>query len=452
MAGVQGSLRQRIRAHVVRLVGERSRVLVAVSGGVDSIVLLHLLRFDTECEVVAAHFDHAMRAASGADALWVRGLCRAWDIPLQSARAEDAPGSEAAARELRYEFLLAAADVLGADAVVTAHHADDQAETILLRLARGTGLPGLAGIPARRGNIVRPLLPFTRAELEAYATARRLRWREDPTNRDLRYVRNRIRHRVLPELERVHRGATRRIARLARAAAEAERAWGGIVAAAVNDVVASEDTAGFVLARERLLSYDPHVRARVIRHLLDRLGSRPDRAGTRFALSFINSGASGGVVELTGAIRLEREFDRLTLRVSPVEPRDADTALRIADAGPGIGTFVAGGQKYAAHWAPAGDQAGAGHAARFDPSTLRFPLELRAWRAGDRIRLPYGSKKLKNLFRERRIARRARARVPVLCDDAGSVLWVAGVARSIEARPAAGRPVLEITVSDGDTE
>ncbi|HEX6308807.1 MAG TPA: tRNA lysidine(34) synthetase TilS [Longimicrobiales bacterium] len=452
MARARSQLPHRMRAHVLRLVRARSRVLVALSGGIDSVVLLHLLRFHTDCDVAAAHFDHAMRSTSGADALWVRGLCGAWDVPLQSARAEDAPQSEAAARELRYEFLLAAADVLAVDAILTAHHADDQAETVLLRLARGTGLPGVAGIPARRGIIVRPLLPFTRAELEAYAAAHRLRWREDATNRELRYVRNRIRHRVLPELERVYPGATRRIARLARAAAEAEHAWRGIVTAAINDVVISEDTAAFVLARDRLFAYDPHVRARVMRHLLDRLGSRPDRAGTRFALSFISSGASGGGVELSGGIRLEREFDRLILRPAPVGPQEADVSLRIADAGPGIGTFVAGGLKFAAQWTPTGERAGAGHAARFDPSSLRFPLELRAWRAGDRIRLPYGSKKLKNLFRERRLARGARARVPVLCDEAGAVLWAVGVARSMDARPVPGGPVLVITVSDGDTE
>ncbi|HEX2167730.1 MAG TPA: tRNA lysidine(34) synthetase TilS, partial [Longimicrobiales bacterium] len=308
------------------MIGDGQRIVVALSGGLDSVVLLHLLRFHLRREVYAAHFDHAMRVDSGADAQWVSGLCRAWSVPLETARAEDPPRSEAAAREMRYTFLVAAAERIGADAIVTAHHADDQAETVLFRLARGTGVAGLAGIPVRRGIVVRPLLAFTRAELEAYARVSRIHWRDDPTNRSLRYARNRIRHRVLPELERARPGATRRIARLARAAAAAERAWRGIVEAAMKDVVECSDERGFVLARERLLAYDPHVRARVIRHLLDRLGSRPDRAGTRSAMTFINSGTSGGIMELAGGVRLEREFDRLNLRSVPSEPQQPDAA------------------------------------------------------------------------------------------------------------------------------
>src|SRR5690606_34665551 len=268
-----------------------------------------------------------------------------WGIALQSARAEDVPRSEASARELRYEFLLAAADLVDADAVLTAHHADDQAETVLFRLARGTGLAGLAGIPPRRGIIVRPLLGFTRAELERYAHAARLRWREDPTNRSLRYARNRIRHRVLPELERASPGATVRIAALARTAAAAERAWSRIVDGVLENVVLSEDADGFTLARERLLSYDPHVRARVMRRILGRVGSSPDRAGTRYVLSFISTGASGAAIELAGGVRLERAFDRLTVRAAPAQPSLPDSALRIVDAGPGTGSFIAGGQR-----------------------------------------------------------------------------------------------------------
>lgn len=441
-----------LRTTVVHTLRGRSRILVALSGGLDSVVLLHLLRFPPSLDVFAAHFDHAMRPDSGLDAQWVRGLCHAWGVPLEIARAEDPPDSEAAARDLRYAFLLAAADRVGADAVVTAHHADDQAETILFRLARGTGLAGLAGIPVRRGILVRPLLRFTRADLVSYAASAGVAWREDPTNRSMRYARNRIRHRVLPELERARPGATRRIARLARSAAAAERAWRGIVAAAVDEVVEHADTGIFVLARERLLAYDPHVRARVIRHLLDRLGSRPDRAGTRSAMTFIRSGVSGGVVEMAGGVRLEREFDRLNLRGPRQQPRPPDVALRIADTGPGAGSFVAGGQEYAVRWAPAGQETRAGHAASFDPSSLRFPLQLRAWQAGDRIRLAYGSKKLKRLFQERRIGRSRRPSIPVLTDSDGAVLWVVGVARSAEAPVGGAGTVLEITVTDGDTE
>jgi tRNA(Ile)-lysidine synthase len=428
----------------------RARVLVALSGGLDSVCLLHLLRFGPPgFELHAAHYDHAMREDSAADAAWVRGLCTAWGVPVHSARAGTAPRSEAAARDLRYAFLLDAAAQVGADAVATGHHADDQAETLLFRLARGTGLRGLAGIPARRGLVVRPLLPFSRAELRAHAARVGLGWREDSSNRDVRNVRNRIRHIVLPALEAARPGAARRLADLAREAAEAEHAWRGIAAEAADRVIIDRDEAGFTLARDRLLAYHPHVRARVLRHLLHELGSEPGRAGTRYAAEFISSGASGGRVELPGMIRLDREFERLLLRRVAVRPAAQDTPLEIAGAAAGSGRFSAGGRDHVARWAAAPGDAGSGPAASFDLSSLRFPLVLRGWLPGDRIRLAYGSKKLKKLFLEQRVGRAARARAAVLCDAGGDVLWVVGVARSCAALPV-GDQVFTITVLDGE--
>ena len=145
-----------------------AHVLAAVSGGADSVVLLHLLRFagdELGITVSAAHFDHAMRPGSAPDAEWVAGLCAAWGVPLVRRRADRALRSEAEAREARYAFLAGARGRVEADWIATAHHADDQAETVLFRALRGTGVAGLAGIApvdaARR--LVRPLLPFRRA-------------------------------------------------------------------------------------------------------------------------------------------------------------------------------------------------------------------------------------------------------------------------------------------------
>jgi tRNA(Ile)-lysidine synthase len=444
--------------HGARLLRPHHRVLVALSGGLDSVCLLHLLRFGGAApELHAAHYDHAMRPDSAADAAWVRGLCTAWRVPFSSARADPPPRGEAAARTLRYAFLHETAARCGADAIVTAHHADDQAETVLFRLARGTGLRGLAGIPARRGLLVRPLLPFTRADLQAYAQRVGLRWREDRSNLDVRFARNRIRHVVMPALEAVRPGAARRIERLARHAADAERAWDAIVSNAVRDVLVDDRTAGFVLARDRLLAYHPHVRARVLRHLLQELGSAPGRAGTRYAAEFISSGSSGGWIELPGRVRLEREFDRLLLRPE-AGAAAADVSLEITGAAGGQGTFRVGGRTWAARWAaaPAAHREatqhaeGTGAAASFDLTSLRFPLVLRGWRPGDRIRLAYGSKKLKKLFQEHRAGRVRRATTPVLRDAAGDVLWVVGIARSGVALPQHG-DVFTLTVTDGES-
>jgi tRNA(Ile)-lysidine synthase len=456
MTRAHSSLAARFDRHVRRrrLLPANRHVLVALSGGLDSTVLLHLLRFGTPgVRVSAAHFDHRMRAGSGVDAAWVRGLCTAWAVPLEEGRAATPPRSEAAARELRYEFLAGAAERCAAGAVATAHHADDQAETVLFRLARGTGPSGLAGIPERRGRIVRPLLAFERAELMAYAAAAGVRWREDPTNIELRFARNRVRHRVLPELEAVRPGAARRIAAAAARAAEAESAWRHVVREATREVIIDRAETAFTLARDRLLDYHPHIRARVVRHLLRRLGASVDAAGTRVAMEFIRTAGSGRRVEFAGGVVMEREFGHLRLRRQRYEPELASVELRIPAAGTGRGSLVLGGRTYAVRWwtdpAEAADAAdGSSFTATFDASALRFPLELRAWRAGDRIRLTYGSKKLKKLFREHRCGRSARDRAIVLSDAAGRVLWVPGIARSVIAAPHEGAAALGLMVAD----
>jgi tRNA(Ile)-lysidine synthase len=255
---------------------------------------------------------------------------------------------------------------------------------------------------------------------------------------------------VLPELEAARPGAARRIAALADRAAAAESAWRELVRHAVDDVVTRTGEGVFELARDRLLGYHPHVRARVLRHLLHELGCRAGRAGTRVAMEFISSGASGGSVEFAGNVRMGREFGTIRLGVAdgaqatePAEP------VRIDGPGPGGASFTVGGHRYEVRWTS--EQVESQHeVCRCDLSSLRFPLQLRGAQPGDRMRLPYGSKKLKKLFQERRVARGRRARVPVLCDADGTLLWAVGVARSALAAPVPGQPVFTIMVGNGE--
>ena len=437
-----------------RLLPPGGHALVALSGGLDSTVLLHLLRAarsDRPLQLTAAHFDHGMRADSARDAAWVRGLCRAWEVPLLEGRAATPLRGEAAARAARYGFLDACAREVGADCILTAHQLDDQVETVLFRIARGTGLRGLGGIPARRGRVLRPLLPFRRAELLAYALRARARWREDSTNRRLGYARNRIRLAVLPQLEREWPEAVVRIDALARLAREVESYWRALVPQLAAAALVGPAPGGFRLARGVLQEYHPASRARVMRYFLHRLAAEPHRAGTRLAVDFVAAGASGTGISLPGGVRLEREFGHILLR-RPAEPGtgSVDRPIRIPTPGPGRGEGTIGGRGVRAEWGP--DVAPGAAQASFDPAALRFPLVLRGWLPGDRIVLPYGSKKVKKLLLERRVGRAARAAVLVLAEQegAGRVLWVAEHAQTA-AVPARGARTWQIRVTHGES-
>jgi tRNA(Ile)-lysidine synthase len=208
--GLFGHLLGRVRAELERLTAqapklELHRVLIAVSGGLDSVTLLALLR-ETGLDVSVAHLDHGIRAESADDAAFVQELCANVHVPFELQRvnipeiaAGRGWGLEEAARKVRYDFLARAAKRSGSSAILTAHTRDDNAETVLLQLLRGT--VRATGIPPRRDRILRPLLGVSRAELHEYAITHGLRWREDASNTDTRFSRNWIRHEVLPLLE-----------------------------------------------------------------------------------------------------------------------------------------------------------------------------------------------------------------------------------------------------------
>ncbi|HSR42221.1 MAG TPA: tRNA lysidine(34) synthetase TilS, partial [Longimicrobiales bacterium] len=425
------------------LIEPGDRVLVALSGGLDSMVLLHLLRFHppvASLRLGAAHLDHAMRGGSAADARWVAGVARAWSVHLRTERADPPPRDEAEARAARYDFLRRAREAEAADRIATAHHADDQAETVLFRAVRGTGVAGLRGIRewGPRG-LIRPLLPFWREELAGYADAVGLGWRTDPTNRDPRHVRNVLRHRVLPLLEEeVAPGARRALARLARHARREERAWNSLLPDLLDGVVTEARKGRIVVAREGLLAYDSAVRARLVRAFVRRLGTVLDEAGTRVALEFTRSGPSGRGIDLAGGVRLRRDFDRFVFH-RPAAGADAGASARahLTIPGPegGSGRLVVGGSRYDVRWGralpePLPGAECSGWTATFPVTGLGFPLRLREWRPGDRMRRRYGRKKLKKLFAEARVPAPERRRRPVLVDDAGTTLWVPGVARA----------------------
>lgn len=174
------------------------RYVVAVSGGVDSVVLLDLLRLVPGLQLVVAHFDHGIREDSAEDRRHVQDLAQKYGLPFTYDAGQLGPGaSEAEARQARYEFLRKAQAASSAEAIITAHHQDDVLETAIINLLRGTGRKGLSSLTSGEG-IIRPLLDVPKSEIIDYARRQSLKWREDSTNTNTDYLRNRIRHELLP--------------------------------------------------------------------------------------------------------------------------------------------------------------------------------------------------------------------------------------------------------------
>lgn len=416
--------------------GAGATVVVALSGGLDSTALFHLMRFAWPASrpaprLVAAHFDHRMRPESRADARWVRGLAAAWGVELVDGVADAPLHSEAEARAARYAFLGDVAERHGGATVVTAHHADDQAETVLFRMLRGTGSGGLRGIRAVHADgLWRPLLRSWREELLDYATAVGLGWRDDPTNVDLGYARNALRHRILPDAERlVAPGARRALVRLSERATRDEEAWDSLLPSLIASLAPEWDSRGVRLDRAPLAALHPAVRARVLRALALELGLRPDARRTRLAVDFAASAESGRRIDLGDGVTFRRDLERLTLARPDESLTERDRPLVIPGPSSGAGEAVLAGRVVWVGWGVEAARR-ATSVERFVRGELRFPLAMRTWAPGDRMRTSGGTRKLKRIFLEARIPAPERRTLAVLADAEGEILWIPGLARS----------------------
>lgn len=286
-----------------RLINNGDRVIVALSGGADSVSLLHLLISEKEkynIDIYAAHFNHGIRGAEAdRDESFVAELCDSLKVKLFSekadvpaAAAESGESIELCGRRLRYDFLQKSAVSLGGALIATAHHRGDNAETVLWNLTRGAGLDGLSGIPAKRDNIIRPLLCCSRAEIEAYCADNSLSYVTDSTNLDDDYTRNKLRHRVMPVLRELNEGAEENIARTSKLMREADIYLDKISIKELNDAKTE-----YGHSCEKLLKLDTAVLKYAVKNLL-KLSSAPvDHRHTELIIEVMRS---GGAVELGG--------------------------------------------------------------------------------------------------------------------------------------------------------
>lgn len=421
------------------LLAPGARVVVGTSGGLDSTVLLALLR--ERFEPVAAHVNYRLRGEeSDGDEAFVRDLAEHWGVPVFVRRLDrppEGPSLQAAARDLRYAFFEEVAAEVGAMCVATAHHRDDQAETVLLNLFRGAGPAGLAGLPSRRPlrpgspvEVVRPLLFAARAEIEAFARAEGLGWREDRSNAEADYRRNVLRREVLPLVERhFGPGAAGRIA-------EAAGRLAPLVAADL-DAFAESAAEGWALAVEPLAAMPAPARRAVLAEALRRWAQgAPRSAATVGQIEALLDAQPGRRVEWP-AVTVWRDRERLVFAAESPAP-EAERAvwpgdLVVLPEGTLRVDLVEEGP-----FVPGSDP----NVELVDAGRLRFPLTLRSWQPGDAL-VPLGMagrKKVSDLLTERRVPPQSRARQRVLLSG-GEVVWVVGhrLAALFRLRPETSR-------------
>jgi len=480
-ACMRPALHDRVRAFLSRhqMLAPGDAVGVAVSGGADSVALLLLLEELREAlgiRLAVLHFNHQLRGAEAdADEQFVAQIAAARPYPLFAAREdvgraarEQGWNLEDVARRLRYQFFSSVVQAGRVTRVAVAHTADDQAETVLAHLLRGTGPAGLAAIYPVAGHIVRPLLAIRRRELREYLAARGQDWREDSTNLDTSRLRARIRQNLLPQLERDFQPQiVAGLGRLAELSREDAAFW-ELLAAERAAQLTEKTSRGAAIRAADLLAPLPSatvsqaparsdalaaLRKRLVRRIVADLkgdARQLDAQHVEQVLHLAGECANGSRVTLPGGVVIEKESDRLWFSLAknaqaagPETLLPAQTYEYRVELGGQESAVVSVpeiGRRFrlkSIDWPSSGSETKE-LANALDQALLRFPLVLRNWRPGDSYR-PHGRRrahKLKQLLHSSRVAGRARQGWPVLTSG-GSLVWARGlpVAEEFAAGP-----------------
>jgi tRNA(Ile)-lysidine synthetase-like protein len=421
------------------------RALVAVSGGPDSLALLDLLvrtHGEHGLELVVAHADHGIHPDSAKVAEGVQAAAAGYALPCIVGHlhlaADHAYPTETVARTSRHGWLRQVATREHAGVIFLAHHADDQAETVLLRSLKGSGVTGLRGMDLRRGLLVRPLLAVPRALLREYVADRRLQPWEDPANADHRHLRSWIRGSILPQLRERVPAVDRHLRRTARDAMRNADGWSGVLRG-WSELEFRDDPAGPSISAAAVSRCEPALAESIVRTLGRMAGGVVGPKAARRALELAHGGVSGKYAQLGAGWVAELSFGRLVVR--PESPTGPLTQLMISG-----DTGESGWGSWRVSWrrepAPA-EQGRGGFTAWFLPDNLA----VRPWRRGDRI-LPLGGTGRRlavRCFQDARVPAGRRARWPLI-DAGGRLIWIPGVCRSTELLPPEGAEALRVDV------
>jgi tRNA(Ile)-lysidine synthase len=450
------------------LLAAGDHVAVAVSGGPDSVALLHALRelcASADWGVAGViHVNHQLRPEAEDDEAFVAKLAADLQLPIEITRVDVAArvaverrSVEVVAREARYACFEQAAARLHATTVATGHSLDDQAETVLLRLLRGAGSRGLSGIRPRRGLYVRPLLACQRSHILDFLASRHIEFRDDASNASLTIARNRVRHQLLPVMAQLAPGATRALARFARLAADDEEVLAAAAAAAA--VTGVRSTHGGVQIEAGWLGALPSaISRRILRDAIETLAGTSTLRDIDAILRLARADKGTGTLDLH-RLTVARRGAVVTI----------ETPARTGEAN-GLSSRHAGADRTLLPVPGRADLPETGSAVR--ASILTGPLAV-GWRHRDRLHVALqadavhpplfvrhrepgdrfhplgapGTRRLQDLFVDRKIPRSERDQVPVVVDDSGQIVWVAGVSIAHHCRvttPEAGMVILEL--------
>ena len=429
-------VRRTITRHVLLKRGDK--VVVGCSGGADSMALLAALlelREEYALRLAVVHFNHRLRRSAEEDERFVILMARKHGLPVYVRREgirtyarRHGLNVEEAARERRYNFLRETAGRVGASRIATAHTLTDQAETVLMRILRGSGPTGLGGIaPCIDGLIIRPLLEVDRQEVEAYLRARRIPHREDETNRDLRYQRNRVRRRLVPYIEKhFEPKIVRQLGRLAEISREEERVWEEFIRAEMDQAIIRKKGKDYLNA-QRLSTLPPASARRLVRAFLKAIKGDLRRFSFHDVES-VRCLADRKEASLPGKLVLRREKGLISVKERSPAPKgfhydwDGGKKLLIPEVGL---SFTARRIRKGKMKLPSYND---DRRVLLEAGKVCFPLLVRSRSEGDRYR-PLGSpgrKKLKEIMRAKGIPPGERDRRPVFL-SAGKIVWVPGL-------------------------
>lgn len=444
------------------LLKPRDTVVIAVSGGPDSIALLHVLvalRSEYDLTLHVAHLNHQLRAEAAEDAEFVRGVALQLGIPTHIASVDvrafattQKLSLEEAGRQARYALFARTAAITHASQVATGHTRDDQVETVAMRILQGGSWTALAGIPVARPlgkvRVVRPLLEATRSEVLEYLRTRHLSWREDPSNRDVRVFRNWVRHAWLPALHAQFPQVGRLLWDLGSLTRDVDRL---LEAAAAKTVAAARQTStAMTFDLDALHNLPPDVVRRVVRLTAQQIGGtelQPRDVSVVGMLDVVS--AKVGQEVPVGRCVLRRGYQTVEVTVAkPVSVCSYELPVPGRIDAVGFGVVVTAEVLDRSSVPP--DVAGRSDGVYLDADAVGRAVVVRSWRHGDRV-WPLGlggSKKVHDIFVDKKVPRWQRVRVPLVTDANGQILWIVGhaIAEAAKVTPTSAR-VVQLRVS-----